>query len=218
MKTRDKALLIILAIIKAVIVAVLPIAIFIFLIMGMLIADERSNKDIKTYHDIEIYTQQKYYDKDEFGEKVYHSGAGVDYFMPKYEEIEYNYSGIDFYIFDGTATLSKTAVTFALDLKFSDKDEYESAKQYELSTRTFMMEYEAGKRDQWDKDPVFEFNLGNFSCKTVDGNGYPRRVRFICVDDSNYVLRYLVFEEWESPEYVKDADYILSCTNCPWNN
>lgn len=216
MKKRNIVLLTVSVIIKAGIIAVtLPIVYVFILFSALLIADWRSDKDIKRYHDIEIYIQQKYHDKDEFGEKVYYSGVGVDYFMPKFEEIEYNYSDIDFYIFNGTATLSKTAITFALDLKFSDKDEYESAKQNELSTRTLMSEYEA---KEGDKEPVFEFNLGNFSCKTVEGNGYPRRVRFICLDDSNYVLRYLVLEEWESPEFVKDADYILSCTNCPWNN
>ncbi|MDE6790937.1 MAG: hypothetical protein K2J61_04365 [Clostridia bacterium] len=215
MKKRNTALLTVSVIIEAVRIITLPFAIIIILLTGILIADGCSNKDIKRYHDIEIYIQQKYLDKEEFGEQVYYTGAGVDYFIPKFEEIEYNYSDIDFYIFDGTATLSHTAVTFALDLKFSDKNEYESAKQNELSTRTFMTEYAEKKQNE---NPVFEFNLGNFSCKTVDGSGFPRRVRFICLDDSNYVLRYLVFEEWESPEFVKDATYILNCTNCPWNN
>lgn len=194
---------------------ILAISIIMTLCMGIVIWDGCSSNDIRKYHDIEIYIQQKYHDKDAFGEKVYHSGVGADYFLPKYEEIEYNYSDIDFYIFDGTATLSKTAVTFVLDLKFNDKTEYESAKQNELATHDFMTEYEGKK---WYEKPVFEFNIGDYLCKTVDGNGYPSRVRLICLNDYNYVLRYLIFEEWESPEYVKDADYILSCTNCPWDN
>lgn len=169
----------------------------------------------KKYHDIEIYIQQKYLDKDVFGDKVYHSGAGAKFFLPKYEDIEYSYSEIDFYIYDGTATLGNTAVTFALDLKFDDKQKYESAKQNELSTREFMTEYEDKK---WNENPVFEFKIGSFNCKTVKDEGYPRRVRFICSNDSNFVLRYLIFEEWESPEYVKNSNYIFNCTNCPWKN
>ena len=169
----------------------------------------------RKYHDIEIYIQQKYRDKEAFSEKVYHSGAGADYFLPKYEEIEYNYSDIDFYIFDGTATLIRTAVTFVLDLKFSDKNEYEAAKQNELLTRSFRTEY---KEKKWYEKPVFEFDIKNYHCKTVDGKGFPCYFGLICLNDTDYVLRYLFFEEWESPEYVKDADYILSCTNCPWDD
>lgn len=203
---KKKVLLIILSIILVMVIGTA-------LSYGIILLDGCTGK-IRTYHDIEIYTLQKYHDKDTFGEKVYHSGVGADYFLPKYEEIEYNYSDIDFYIFDGTATSSKTAVTFVLDLKFNDKTEYESAKQNELITRDFMTEYDGKK---WYENPVVEFNIGNYFCKTVDGTGYPSRVRLICLNDNNYILRYLIFEEWESPEYVKDADYISSCTNCPWN-
>ncbi len=169
----------------------------------------------KKYHDIEIYIQQKYLDKDVFGEKVYHTGIDANFFLPKYEDIEYNYSEIDFYIFSGTATLSNTAVTFALDLKFDDKEKYESAKQNELSTREFMTEYEDKK---WNENPVFEFTIGDFVCKTVYDDDYPRRFGLICLNDNSLVLRYLYFEEWESPEYVKDSNYIFNCTNCPWKN
>lgn len=174
-----------------------------------------TDNDFKAYHDKEIYIQQKYHDREEFGEQVYFSGVGVDYFMPKYEEIEYNYSDIDFYIYNGVGTLTKTAITFVLDLMFSDKDEYESAKQNELSTRTFMTEYEGKKPDE---NPVFEFNFGTFYCKTADGKGYPQYVMLICLDDSNCVLRYLVFQEWINRDEVKAPEYIVKCTNCPWNN
>lgn len=180
----------------------------------MLVDYGLSEKDFKAYHDKEIYIQQRYHDKDEFGEQVYAAGARVDDFMPKYEEIEYNYYDIDFYIFDGVVTYTRTAITFALDLMFSVKDEYESAKQNELSTRSFMTEYE-GKETY--ENPVFEFTFGTFSCKTVKHIEYPRGVRFICLDDSNYVLRYLIFVEWYDDE-VKDVEYIMSYTNCPWNN
>ena len=175
-----------------------------------------SEKYTKRYHDVEIYLQQKYRDKEEYGSKIYSSGGNANLFLPEYKELKYNYSDMDFYIFDGTGTMTYTAVTFVLDLKFSDKNEYEAAKQNELSTRSFRTEYE-GKR--WlEKDPVFEFNLDNFFCKTVLNNDYPRRFGLICFNDSYYVLRYLYFEEWESPEYIKDKDYILKCTSCPWGN
>lgn len=104
-------------------------------------------------------------------------------------------------------------MTFALDLKFNDKDNYESAKQNELSTRIYRTEYEEKK---WNEHPVFEFKIGSFLCKTVYDEDYPRRFGIICLNDNSLVLRYLYFEEWESPEYVKDADYIFNCTNCPW--
>lgn len=174
-----------------------------------------SDSYAKTYHDKEIYIQQRYHDKDEFGDQVYAYGMGIEYFMPKYEEIEYNYSDIDFYIFNGASTVTKTAITFALDLIFSDKDEYESAKQSELSTRTFMTEYEEKTPNE---NSAFEFKFGTFLCKTVDGKGYPQCVRFICLDDSNYILRYLVFDEWINQDEVKAPEYIVKCTNCPWNN
>lgn len=183
--------------------------------MSVLFLDACWSNNGKTYHDKEIYIQQRYHDKDEFGERVYSARVGVDSFMPKYEEIEYNYSDIDFYIFNGEANDTKTAITFALDLMFSDKDEYESAKQNELSTRTFMTEYEGKKPNE---NPVFEFNFGTFLCKTVDLKSYPQYVKLICLDDSNYVLRYLVLKEWINRDEVKTPEYIVKCTNCPWNN
>lgn len=170
---------------------------------------------VRDYHDIEIYTQQKYLDKEVFESKACSTGYNANYFLPKYEEIEYNYSDIDFYLFDGTATMARTAVTLVLDLQFSDKAEYESAKQNELTMRNFRTEYEDKK---WYDRPVFEFNIRDFFCKTVYGEDYPCRFGLICLNDSNYILRYLYFQEWESPEFVKDADYIYRCTNCPWEN
>ena len=189
------------------------ILVLVVLLFGFLIVAGVSDAhDYKAYHDINIYIQQQYHNKEVFGDKVYSLGVSADNFMPEYDEIEYNYSDIDFYIYNGTATMTKTAVTFALDLKFNDKDEYESAKSFELSAREFMTEY---KGKQPNKS-IFEFELGDFLCKTVEGNGYPRCAGFICLNDSKLVLRYLIFEEWESPESVKDARYISGCTNCPW--
>ena len=167
------------------------------------------------YHNVDIYLEQLYLHKDIFTEKIYHTGIDANFFLPKYEEIEYNYSDIDFYLFNGTPTLSRTAITFALDLMFSDESDYEEAKQNELSTRIFRTEYEGKKRNE---KPVFEFYKGNFFCKTVYNDNYPRRFGLLCLDDSDLVLRYLYFEEWESGRYVKDPDYIINCTNCPWEN
>ena len=196
------------------------ISIVLAVILGLnmlLVLYERSTaeKFIKRYHGFEIYSQQRYLDKEEFGEKVYHTGVNAKYFLPEYEEIEYNYSDINFCIFDGTATLTQTAVSFALDLRFSGEDEYELAKQNELSTCNFMTKYE-GKR--WhEKDPVFEFEIGNFICKTVSSDNYPCRFGLLCFNDNDSTLRYLYFEEWESPEYIKNAKYIQSCTECIWD-
>ena len=168
----------------------------------------------KAYNDESIYTEQKFYCVDEFGQKVYHTGISAMYFIPEYEKLEYEYDYLEFYIFDGTATMVKTAITFVLDLYFNDQDAYKSAKDNELETRTFMTEYPAKK---WYENPEFEFSIGDFFCKTVYDDNYPRRFGLICYNDDNFVLRYLYFEEWEAPEYVQNKDYIAKCTNCPWN-
>lgn len=197
--------------------AIVSLSIVVIIIFGLTIllilySGYADKKYVKRYHDIEIYSQQKYLDKDEFGDRVYHTGVGAKYFLPKYDEIEYNYSDINFCIFDGTATMTYTAVSFVLDLKFNDKVDYESAKQNELSTRNFMAEDE-GKR--WhEKNP--EFELGDFVCKTVSDSKYPRCFGLLCFNENKSVLRYLYFQEWES-DYIKNAEYIKSCSNCTWD-
>ena len=135
------------------------------------------------------------------------------HFLPRYEDVQYNYSDIDFYIFDGTATMDKTAVTFALDLSFDNIDAYNEAKSSELESRTFMTDYSENNRYE---NAEFEFTTGDFSCKTVYDDDYPRRFELICFNDGTYTLRYLFFEEWEAWEYAQDKDYIINCTNCPW--
>ncbi len=167
----------------------------------------------RTYNDVNIYIEQKFYNEEEFGEKVYHTGISAMNFIPEYEEIEYDYSYIKFYIFDGTATMTKTAVSFVLDLYFSDKNVYQSAKTNELEQHIFMTDY-SGKK--WYENPEFEFSIGDFFCKIVYNDNYPRRYGLICSNDNNFILRYLFFEEWEGPEYVQSKDYIKKCTNCPW--
>lgn len=169
--------------------------------------------DPKTYNDTDIYMELKFYNEEDFGQKVYHTGISAMNFIPEYEDLKYDYSSIDFYIFDGTTTMDKTAVSFVLDLHFNDQNAYQSAKNNELESQIFMMDYPDKK---WYEDPEFEFSISDFFCKTVYNDNYPRRFGLICYNDNNFILRYLFFEEWEASEYVQDKDYIAKCTNCPW--
>lgn len=170
---------------------------------------------LKKYHDVQIYSEKTYLDKDKFGEKVYFTGLGARSFLPEFSEITYDYSDIDFYLFNGTATSSNTAVTFVLDLKFEDAERYEEAKQTELSCHAFRTEY-ADKK--WlDCVPLFEFSEGSYVCKTVQNDHYPSRFGLLCYSDDNNSLRYLFFEEWEASGYIQSKEYIIECTNCPWD-
>lgn len=170
-----------------------------------------------TYHSAEIYTQQQFYDEEMVGKKVSSSGGYARHFLPEYEGIEYNYSSVDFYIYDGTTTLTRTAVTFALDLQFDDENDYLTAKQSELSANNFMTEYNGDDLFLFEAKPETEFSYGDFTCKIVENADYPRRCGIICFNDEDYVLRYLYYDEWEAPEQVPQVDYIVKCTNCPWD-
>lgn len=105
--------------------------------------------------------------------------------------------------------LDYTAVTCVLDLDFENIDRYKEVKSMELTTRSFASE-------SIGFNSALEFVVGNFVCKTVQNEKYPRQFGIICYNDNDSIMRYLYFEEWESPEYAKDKDYIIKCTNCPW--
>lgn len=168
---------------------------------------------IKTYHDVNIYMEKTYFETKELGEKVYHTGINSKQFIPSYNDLSYHYSSIDFYIFDGTATLTDTAVTIALDLFFDDENVYATAKQTAMESNFFMSESEKAENISSSQ---LDFTIEDFECKTVEDDGFSRRFGLLCFSDEKRILRYLYFEEWESPEYLKSKNYIWECSNCPW--
>ena len=52
--------------------------------------------DPKTYNDTDIYMELKFYNEEDFGQKVYHTGISAMNFIPEYEDLKYDYSSIDF--------------------------------------------------------------------------------------------------------------------------
>jgi len=192
--------------------------ILLFVLLGFLILSlvvhiigiclmQSDKRNIQEFHDLDIFLEKKFLNRDQFGENIYHSGINAEKFFPVVENSDNRKFEMDFYIFDGTATLGSTAVTFALDLEFAMGEDYLEMKSIELSSRDFETDLSGLIR---------EFSMGNFICKIIKSDEYPRRFGLICYNDKDSIMRYLYFEEWESPEYEKNQDYIMRCTNCPW--
>lgn len=190
---------------KSVILFLTVVYVLFFLLV--LLISYSDPKTIKSYEGQDIYIQKTYLDKDKFGEKVYHTGINAGHFMPEYLEIPYRFTDFNFFLFDGTASLLQSAVTYVLDLMFDDADFYEEAKQNEISLHDFMADEDKSE---------FEFSKGNYICRLVQSRQYPRCFGVLCSSDQDKTLRYLYFEEWEKPEYPPRKEYIISCTNCPW--
>ena len=174
-------------------------------------------------------TENKYCDIDTFKnrdfsfEQICGNEYWVDYvydtedeFLPKYDEIEYSYSNIEFYVWLNSISGS----THVLELCFDDVTEYENAKndiysKYELLDSNVI---EHGHTTM----PTGTVQVGEFLCKIVSEGeryDYPHNFSAICVNEEQLIIRYFFY-------FNQDLDVISSerslkrifeqNTDCKW--
>jgi len=168
------------------------------------------------YHDIDLYISGEYLTSD-FTNDLRCASAyrySSKFFpVPNDMDEELNY---DFYIYDGKANMTHTAVTVVFDVIYSDRNRYSTDKQ-EISNRyTYLMEY---NETTFFTKIEFSFQLDNFECHIVDGEGYtnyPSYFGIFCYNDSDLILRYYFFYELEAAEYPQKISYYKDCSNCSW--
>lgn len=129
--------------------------------------------------------------------KTYQGGDKVSTFFPEYENIS-DYERISFYYFDGTykaSPLHRFLVTYELDIKY-DADVYESKRAEAL----------AGYSYETTHYGDFEINV-----LTSYDNNMGKNTLCICVNDDNYTIRYLFFNNY-SVKKPFEVTHVI-----PWN-
>lgn len=131
-------------------------------------------------------------------------------FLPKYNDFIYRQFVKEFYIFDGSNTMSYTSISFVLELQFDNIQEY---KQFLL--------YENERMEYTDK---FEITYKEYNCfLTTDTNltyyyyeeNIPFQFGMLCQNEKNLLIRYIYFRECES-SVDKNFNIVFKNTNCNW--
>lgn len=163
----------------------------------------------ETYCDLSVYFNQNYANGSFLQGKADEAGKRALGFLPDSDDYRYREEISDFYIFDGSKTLTTTGVTFVLDVSFADRETYSACKQEE-SLRNYVDEAQSYEKKE------------SFECRIVDddniqyakGESVPWCCGMICTNDDEMIVRYLYFSETDG--YHTNLAYMLNCTSCPW--
>lgn len=202
-----------------------PIVIALYLAVGVAICYlgltliNCMNPGGRRYDDVDLYKNRVFLDEEKFDSRFNYTAKLADKFLPSYEEIDFGYSDIGFYIYDGSPNITKTALTFVLELKFDNDTAYSAAREEILGSYTLMTEEDVQSKSSL-REVKYELEVGSFECVTVNGDGYtkfPEYYGLLCFNDSGKTIRYLYFRELEAPEsFHGDSEYVIECTNCDW--
>ena len=175
--------------------------------------------------DIEMFINETYYSDDYVeGDDYwkYPEGRNAHDFFPSYDEIEYAYSDINFYVYACSDFFDYPDTTIVLELKFDNAQAYNNAKQDIYSTYTFLQN--SVEDDMWlslTVMPQAEFTIGNYKVKIItqgEENDFPHNVYAICENQSEWVIRYLYVYDLDQDALDEDdfIDGIIDNSNCDW--
>lgn len=193
-----------------------------FFLIPYLLIESGNGKEI-IFHDVSIYEKQKYKDESEPSYKMCDFATASEEFIPAFDKITYEYSAMDYYMYDGQSNLTDSSVSIVLDLQFDSYDNYNKAKDDALKTYPFLdiTCVEEMYLKYYEECAVFEFDLGSFHCQIVGDETFeciPGTTGIICYSDENMILRYVYFKDiafaWE---LESEMSYIKDCTSCKWD-
>lgn len=156
-------------------------------------------------HDAAIYTEGKYLDKEKMTDRIYNAAVYFsENFLPEYKEAADTAASMDFYAYDGSVKWK--GVTLVLDLKFDGVEKFNG--------------FLGGAAEKFpSEEGAFEFTCGDYACRRVrTAESTNTRFAMLCVNESELVLRYLCFQEYDASRkrFAASKKYVLECTNCPW--
>ena len=178
------------------------------------------DEDATRIDDVNMYIEESYYtfDREDLSWK-YSAGRAAYGFFPPYNELEFNYSDLNFYVYN-YAGLTYPETTIILELKFDDKQAYDEASTEIHSTYKFL---EAPvKGDLFSTEmPRAEYQIGGFLVKIItqgEQNNFPHSVYAICENDNEMVLRYLYIYDMHT-DGINERGFIngiVEHSNCSW--
>lgn len=151
-------------------------------------------KNVTRITDINLFINEDYANEEKFSEKyqkyyVENAGKHAKEFFPEYEDIEYQYDDIEFYM--SLSSYGFPNAVMVLELKFDNSEAYQNAKQDIYSKYDFL----DGRleRNGLVRMPTNEFYIGNYYCRAIDSEEffYPSHFGIICTNEENSTIRYL---------------------------
>lgn len=165
------------------------------------------NKHVQLYNDAELYKNNKYENLNNDNKYVSTVNKAKLYF-PKYENFPYADNILNFYIYDGSQTISKTSISFVLELKFDNFKSFNEFLKYEnnrLKYNTLLVKNNfLIKLCIEDKITFYRYQ------KEV-----PYSFGLLCENAENLIVRYVYFSEREI-EIDEDYEIVFLNTNCEW--
>ena len=175
-------------------------------------------ENITRINDINMFINEEYAKNNSDSEAEWWQqtpGRGARKFFPFYNEIEYEYSDINFYVY-AYAGISYPDATFVLELKFDDVEKYKEAKADIYTTYDFL------EKPVNSEMPSCEYNIGNYLVKIItegeEEDYFPHMVYAICENDNENIIRYL-FVYSQHQDAIQGAELVNGVkkrSNCEW--
>lgn len=174
-------------------------------------------------HDSSIYKNNEYINLEEYQNTwLINAGNNASKFFPEYEDINFEYSSVDFYIYCNT--VNDTFITFPdatliLELSFSDKESYDSAKENINNTYEYLKE--PVKSTFSYEMPSGNFMIGSYDCFVIknDKDRYLKSFNTICYNEDELKIRYLYCYETDTDSISSINQLVESIkqrTACDW--
>lgn len=182
----------------------------IYIILSLFLLSSCSAFTSREYCDTNIYINKEYLNEQYFQSSFVATRAGpcADKFFIPYNEISFDYEDMQFYVFDGTDSITKPGISLSLDMKFGEN--YHEVKDYLIN-----------KYDFYDDD-YYKATIGKYTCQIVSDEEitrYIERFGMLCYCDSEKTIRlfYYYDEDYDLDESLNEyKSKIIKCSNCVW--
>ena len=181
--------------------------IFVICLFGYIVYGEINF--IKRYDDINLYKNDNYLTLSTSNAYSFSSKNCYKYF-PKYDDFIKKDNINKFYVFDGSETLGRTAVSFVLEIKFINLFDYNEYVSYVLNRCAYT-----------DK---FNINYKNYECLVTTNKEFtkfyykdvrPYAFGMFCMNEDKLIIRYIYYRDIEIAIDEKFKN-VFKNTNCEW--
>ena len=182
--------------------------------------------ETENIRDLNLYINEDYAKPfEENGESIWwkkEAGLCAKEFFPKYDEIEYSYSSIDFYVYAYNNHNQFLDVAFVLELTFDNAEEYEETKNNVYSSYSFLEKRVRDDDGIGYAMPAPEFQSKNFLVKIItegeEKDDYPKRICAIGLNDEKYILRYIFLYDSNTSDVSEELfkNRLTSTCNHNW--
>ena len=177
------------------------------LLIVLLINVDDASK-LNKHEDIQSYIDDNY--EQLFKGNTYKATAEQSkLYIPKYSELLYNKYVSSFYIFDGSATIIESYVSFVLELKFDSLNIYNDFIDYEHIRHKYSG-FDITYNDYYCRS-TYDENISYFGYKQT----LPYMTGIFCVNREKLIVRYIYFNSFDSHN-IRDLNEYFIYTNCEW--